>query len=196
MYSDTPIQIVFASGLKLFLEGIRKILECESGINIVAETSNYEEAERCFTEIKPNFIFLDNTALELDVHRLLNLTTKNGHNTNFILFDNHNEDRSISQNVIYVNKEITSSELIQTIKRLDEGLTVKVHTSAEHGLTKMELRVTELIRVGLRNEQIARELSISEKTVKIHLNKIYRQLGLQNRYMLAEFSRKRKRRVR
>jgi DNA-binding NarL/FixJ family response regulator len=60
----------------------------------------------------------------------------------------------------------------------------------------MELRVIELIRVGLRNKQIARQFSISEKTVKVHLNNIYRKLGLQNRYMLAEFSRKLKRRVR
>ena len=40
---------------------------------------------------------------------------------------------------------------------------------------------------GLRNKEIARQLNISEKTVKSHLNNIFQKLGLEGRFALALF---------
>lgn len=48
-------------------------------------------------------------------------------------------------------------------------------------LTKRELEIVELVCLGLRNRQIADRCSLTEGTVKIHLNSIYRKLGVASR---------------
>ena len=48
-------------------------------------------------------------------------------------------------------------------------------------LTEREREIMELVAQGLRNRQIAAALFLSEKTVKNHINHIYRKLGVQDR---------------
>ncbi|HSA82251.1 MAG TPA: response regulator transcription factor [Geminicoccaceae bacterium] len=52
-------------------------------------------------------------------------------------------------------------------------------------LTPRELEVVSLIARGLRNKEIARELAISEGTVKIHLHNIYDKTGVDSRVALT-----------
>lgn len=114
---NKPIQMVLASRSKFFLEGIRKILEDRIDIKIVAESSNREEVEKYLNTIKPEFMLLDNTTLELDIDELLGLINENSPNTKVILLSTNSEYESIFPNVIYVTKESGSSELIRTINR-------------------------------------------------------------------------------
>jgi two-component system, NarL family, nitrate/nitrite response regulator NarL len=48
-------------------------------------------------------------------------------------------------------------------------------------LTKRELEIVELVCLGLRNRQIADRCDLTEGTVKIHLNSVYRKLGVASR---------------
>ena len=52
-------------------------------------------------------------------------------------------------------------------------------------LTPRELEVAKMVRLGGNNKMIARELEISERTVKAHLSAIFRKLDIQNRLHLA-----------
>ena len=52
-------------------------------------------------------------------------------------------------------------------------------------LTPRELEVARMVRLGGNNKMIARELDISERTVKAHLSAIFRKLDIQNRLHLA-----------
>jgi DNA-binding NarL/FixJ family response regulator len=49
------------------------------------------------------------------------------------------------------------------------------------GLTASEQRVLEALARGLTNKEIAAELWLTEQTVKFHLTRIYRRLGVANR---------------
>ena len=55
----------------------------------------------------------------------------------------------------------------------------------EKRLTPREAEIARLVAAGLSNKQIARKASIAEGTVKIHLHKAYRKLGIANRSTLA-----------
>jgi two-component system nitrate/nitrite response regulator NarL len=56
----------------------------------------------------------------------------------------------------------------------------------EH-LTPRERQVAEMVHGGGNNKAIARELDISERTVKAHLSAIFRKLDIENRLHLALF---------
>jgi DNA-binding NarL/FixJ family response regulator len=115
--SSAPIKIVLASGSRLFLEGIRKILEDEVGIKIVTEASNCEEAAKRLTEVGVKFLFIDNRAFNLDYGELSDLINKKGSDTKVILLGNQDKNRINIPGVIYVTKKTGSSELIHIIKR-------------------------------------------------------------------------------
>jgi two-component system nitrate/nitrite response regulator NarP len=48
-------------------------------------------------------------------------------------------------------------------------------------LTKREMEIVDLVCEGLRNKQIADQCQLTEGTVKIHLNSIFRKLGVSSR---------------
>jgi two-component system nitrate/nitrite response regulator NarL len=54
-------------------------------------------------------------------------------------------------------------------------------------LTSREHRVAQLALSGMGNKQVARELSITEGTVKVHLHRIYAKLKINGRAALAKF---------
>lgn len=68
-----------------------------------------------------------------------------------------------------------------------EGEEPSQDSSAVECLTPRELQVARMVHLGGNNKTIARELSISERTVKAHLSAIFRKLNIQNRLHLALF---------
>ena len=52
-------------------------------------------------------------------------------------------------------------------------------------LTPRERQVAFLVTRGLSNKDVARELGLSEGTVKIHLHNVFQKLGAKNRYGLV-----------
>ena len=65
------------------------------------------------------------------------------------------------------------------------NLTVEPHA----GLTKREHEIALLIARGLQNKAIARELHLSDGTVKLHVHKILQKLGLKSRLVLMAHGR-------
>jgi DNA-binding NarL/FixJ family response regulator len=59
---------------------------------------------------------------------------------------------------------------------------------AEIDLTARELEVLQRVAVGLSNRQIAQELWLSDQTIKFHLHRIYRKLGVANRTEAARYA--------
>jgi DNA-binding NarL/FixJ family response regulator len=58
---------------------------------------------------------------------------------------------------------------------------VRAEACGETGLTARELEVLEMVARGLPNRAVAEELFLSDQTVKRHLRKVYRKLGVANR---------------
>jgi DNA-binding NarL/FixJ family response regulator len=74
---------------------------------------------------------------------------------------------------------------------LDENEADRSQSSQSHALaieellTRREAEIARFVAEGLSNKQIARKATISEATVKIHLQRAYRKLGISNRSTLA-----------
>ena len=74
---------------------------------------------------------------------------------------------------------------------LDENEADRSQSSQSHALaieellTRREAEIARFVAEGLSNKQIARKATISEATVKIHLHRAYKKLGIANRSTLA-----------
>jgi DNA-binding NarL/FixJ family response regulator len=56
------------------------------------------------------------------------------------------------------------------------------------GLTERELTIMKAVSRGLSNQAIAKELWVTEQTVKFHLTNVYRKLGVTNRTEAARWA--------
>jgi DNA-binding NarL/FixJ family response regulator len=77
-----------------------------------------------------------------------------------------------------------------TLRRSRTAAPALTGTAAGEPLTSRQMRVLKLLAQGLSNKQIARELEISEITVKAHVSLIFRKLGVSNRTQAAIEARK------
>jgi DNA-binding NarL/FixJ family response regulator len=59
----------------------------------------------------------------------------------------------------------------------------------EESMSPRELEVLRLVAEGLANKQIGRRLGISERTVKAHLGRVFRELGVTDRTSAALWAR-------
>ncbi|MGH7792679.1 MAG: response regulator, partial [Thermodesulfobacteriota bacterium] len=149
MSLDKHFRIVIASNSRLFLEGVSKILKSQEDIQIVGAISNLDEIEDCLNETKPEFLLLDNRTPNLDVRNLSNSIKNTNPEIKVILLRHHSGDEFKSTNVININKETNSAELIEIIKTSRNGTTVKTLTGinrAKSKVTKREVRVLECSR--------------------------------------------------
>jgi DNA-binding NarL/FixJ family response regulator len=64
----------------------------------------------------------------------------------------------------------------------------RVRKEPDLGLTKREMEILQLMAGGAQNGVIARELWVTEQTVKFHLSNIYRKLGVRNRTEAAHYA--------
>ena len=101
------------------------------------------------------------------------------------------QDAIMSGASAFIPKSAPSQVLINALKVILAGGTymptgvvaaLRNADSAAHAeLTLRQRRVLELLSTGLSNKGIARELDISEITVKAHVSAIFRKLGVANR---------------
>ncbi len=98
-----------------------------------------------------------------------------------------------------VQKRFAVRTLMEAIHAVVDGLvwmppTLQVEIAAQWGASaakQLTIRETEIVRqvaTGLRNAEIAKRLSITETTVKTHLNHIFSKLELRDRVELAVYA--------
>jgi len=96
---------------------------------------------------------------------------------------------AVCQGEIWVPRQLITQligELARESSAGSQKLSQAVAESVEC-LTPRELQVAKMVHLGGNNKVIARELEISERTVKAHLSAIFRKLDIENRLHLALF---------
>lgn len=94
--------------------------------------------------------------------------------------------RAVQHGELWIRRTLTPrllDELGARIRADSEGRRAAMARLAD--LTRREREIAELIGNGQSNKQIARQLMITESTVKAHLTEIFRKLGIADRLKLA-----------
>jgi DNA-binding NarL/FixJ family response regulator len=88
---------------------------------------------------------------------------------------------------IWVPRQLIAQLIGEIASENSKGIANPDSTGAKSvkRLTPRELQVAQMVHLGGNNKMIARELDISERTVKAHLSAIFRKLKIENRLHLA-----------
>lgn len=94
---------------------------------------------------------------------------------------------------LYIEKSTDTAEISQAIhdimKSDDEDADADVVVVGDIKLSKRQKQLILMLDRGLSNRDIAAELSISEHTVKVHLWRLFRRLGVKSRTQTLHFAR-------
>lgn len=193
------IRIVVVDDHTLFRDGLREILEAEEGFAVVGEAGTHSQAVRVAAETQPDVALLDvglpGSGATRTVRQLLQATPR----TRVIMVSVDDEPRTVQELLAagvrgYLLKSATRQELVAAVRSVlanDERVVLsvsrasmaQVHTAAALPglLSAREREVMTLVAQGMTNGQTARQLSISEGTVKHHLRNIFGKLGATSR---------------
>lgn len=208
-----PIRLVIADDHPFVLRGLESVLGAEPNIEIVWRCGDGVAALEALEQHRPDVLILDIRMPELDGLGVLRAIAAKGIATRVVLLTAAiDEDEVLSAIRLgvagVVLKEMAPQLLVQCVRTVYAGgqwlerrsITLALervlqreavqHRLAEV-LTPREVDIVRLVAQGRRNKAIARELSISEGTVKIHVHNIYEKLGLDSRIALSDFARDR-----
>jgi DNA-binding NarL/FixJ family response regulator len=205
------IRVVVADDHALFRRGLEMVLQSESDIEVVAEANNGQEALALATEHVPDLILMDvrmpavggvNGGIEA-TQAIKDAVP----NTKILMLTISDEEEDLYDAIKagasgYLLKEISIEEVADAIRSVHAGqslitpsmaskLLTEFATMAKKSeekqqmpaprLTHREMEVLTLVARGLNNRDIAKELFISENTVKNHVRNILEKLHLHSR---------------
>lgn len=201
------IKVVIADDHALFREMLRLTMRREGSIKIVGEAANWRQTIDVISDLKPDIVLLDSTMPEMDgIEALPAIREKSLKTKALMIKANKNEAvifKALKEGAKgYLSKDVCISDLIKAIKAVHIGeLWVErklmarffdreaIADSKEEGragrpkkvLTPREKEVLCILTTGCTNKEIAQALFISDKTVKSHLNSIFKKLDVTRR---------------
>jgi two-component system, NarL family, response regulator LiaR len=200
--STVAIRVLVVDDHWVVREGLRRYLTDEPGLMVIGEASNGNQAIALARELKPDVILMDILMPQLDGIEATARIKAEMPKVEIIALTSVLQDHSVSQAIQagvtgYLLKDTNGPELLRAIRSAVDG---KVQLSPgaatrlakelrfpDHveRLTDRETEILKCVADGLSNKEIARRLSITEKTVKAHLNNVFAKLGVHSRTQAA-----------
>jgi len=209
---ETQIKIVMADDHPIVRQGLRKLIETNKNLLIVAEAGDGSEALELIETHQPDIAVLDIDMPETDGFAVVRELQKRRINVEIIFLTMHSEkaifEAAMDLNVKgYVLKDSAVSDIVAAIKSVAKGqaflspalsslLLNRRRRAAElekeqpglHLLTPSEKRVLKLIAENKTSKEIGEELFISYRTVEGHRANISRKLDLHGSLALIKFA--------
>ena len=200
------ITVLIADDHPIVRQGMDMLLEVQDDIEVVGIAENGADAVRMAEDLQPNVALMDLNMPELDGIEATRQLADVSPNTQVVILTSHHQDAMVFPAIkagalSYLLKSAAPDEVVAAIRAAAQGEArlhprvakrlmdevAGVRVSADT-LTVRELEVLKQIALGNDNKTIARELVLSEKTVKTHVSNILGKLQLTDRTQAAIYA--------
>ena len=205
--SNEAASIMLVDDHPLLRKGLKQLIAMEDDMQVVAEASSGKDAIALAAEHDPDLIVLDLNMQGMDGIETLKQLRDSGVTSRIIMLTVSDADDDVVAAITngadgYLLKDMEPEQLLEQIHRavtgkmvLSEAITeilatalrqpAKAPSSQLSSLTNREYEILSLIAKGMSNKVIARELDISDGTVKVHVKHLLKKLGLRSRFEAA-----------
>jgi len=198
------IRVIIAEDHHLVRQGIRALLEKQSHISVIGEAQDGQEALDLTRKMRPDVLLLDINMPRINGIDVIKKLRSVGTPTEVLILSMH-EDESLVKRALYngargyILKKSITEELFTAIRDTSSRRTYlspqlynfvdsdiledneRVNRVSQiKSLTSRELEVCQLIVNGNKNNEIARQLGISVKTVEKHRANLMEKLSVQD----------------
>ena len=195
--------------------GFRMILEAEDDMEVVGEAADGDEAVAAARRLRPDVVLMDVRMPDVDgIEATRRLLGGEGSDAKIVMLTTFDMDEYVYDALRagasgFLLKDVPPEQLIAGIRAVARGDallapsvtrrvieefvrrppgSVRTVPSELAELTAREVEVLELIARGLANSEIAKELFVSETTVKTHVAHILMKLKLRDRVQAVVFA--------
>lgn len=204
------IEIFLVDDHAIVREGLRAVIGHEPDLSIVGEASDGEEAITLVRRLKPDVILMDLLMPKKGgIDAIREILEENPQQKILVLTSFAEVDRILpairSGALGYIIKNSSSNELMKAIRDVANGavyMQPEIARQLFHGLSNnqepqkqpqdelsaREIEILKLVANGMTNEEIGDRLSISSRTVGVHVTHILEKLGINNRTQAALFA--------
>ena len=194
MSTANPIRVLIGDSNAIYRAGLQTILKAEPGIEVVGEIGTARETLAAYEQHRPDVTIVDLRMPEMECLNAIKSIRTADPQARIIILTAFDGGADIMRGLRagasgYLLKDASPQEVIATIrtvhagkKAIDPLVAVKI---AEHALnddlSESERVVLEQMAQGKSNPQIAEALTLSESTIKFHINNILLKLDAANR---------------
>lgn len=207
---NARISLVLADTQPVFLAGLKHLFSAEPDFSVADVCSSGDEVLESVRRLRPNVLVADLRLNGTDMLSLIKQIRSENLPTRIVLLTSAlHEDETLEalrlgvQGVVL--KEMPPELLNRAVRKVHSGGKWMETQSFSRALDKMlqresssfelsrtvsprELAVIRSVTLGKRNKEIARDLSITEGTVKAHLHSIYEKLKVHGRAALTAYA--------
>jgi DNA-binding NarL/FixJ family response regulator len=209
--SSRKLRVLLAEDHLTVREGLRRLVNEQADMEVVAEAGDGREAARLAQELRPDVVVMDVSMPGWDGLKATERLSKVCPQVKVLALTRHADHGFLTEMLKagasgYVLKQSASEELIRAVRAvaagrqyLDPTVTAKVVSSyagarahrgpgSQESVTEREEEALRLIALGYSNKEIAGRLSISVKTVEAHKANGMRKLGLGTRMDIVSYA--------